>query len=106
MLAVVVYFSLRIDWARVIGRWFPWALKNGNDKKKKKEKMIIMTTMRAMITTQKRALAVHFDTTLLCLVIELDIIRIDTSYAVSNHHLDGLKVYTALRYPVRLLHCN
>jgi uncharacterized oligopeptide transporter (OPT) family protein len=31
VLAVVVYFSLRIDWARVIGRWFPWALKNGNE---------------------------------------------------------------------------
>jgi membrane protein DedA with SNARE-associated domain len=30
-LAVVVYFSLKIDWARVIGRWFPWALKNGNE---------------------------------------------------------------------------
>jgi uncharacterized oligopeptide transporter (OPT) family protein len=31
VLAIVVYFSLRIDWARVIGRWFPWALKNGNE---------------------------------------------------------------------------
>jgi membrane protein DedA with SNARE-associated domain len=31
VLAVVVYFSLKIDWARVIGRWFPWALKNGNE---------------------------------------------------------------------------
>jgi membrane protein DedA with SNARE-associated domain len=31
VLAVVVYFSLRIDWAKVIGRWFPWALKNGNE---------------------------------------------------------------------------
>jgi uncharacterized oligopeptide transporter (OPT) family protein len=31
VLAVVVYFSLRIDWARVIGRWFPWALKNNNE---------------------------------------------------------------------------
>jgi len=28
LLAVVVYFSLKIDWAKVIGRWFPWALKN------------------------------------------------------------------------------
>jgi uncharacterized oligopeptide transporter (OPT) family protein len=34
VLAVVVYFSLRIDWARVIGRWFPWALKNDNDEEK------------------------------------------------------------------------
>jgi hypothetical protein len=31
VLAVVVYFSLRIDWARVIGRWFPWALKDNNN---------------------------------------------------------------------------
>jgi membrane protein DedA with SNARE-associated domain len=31
VLAVVVYFSLKIDWAKVIGRWFPWALKNGNE---------------------------------------------------------------------------
>jgi len=31
VLAVVVYFSLRIDWARIIGRWFPWALKNNNE---------------------------------------------------------------------------
>ena len=32
VLAVVVYFSLRIDWAKVIGRWFPSALKNGDEK--------------------------------------------------------------------------
>ena len=31
VLAVIVYFSLRIDWARIIGRWFPWALENNND---------------------------------------------------------------------------
>ncbi len=31
VLAVIVFLSLRIDWARVIGRWFPWTLKNGND---------------------------------------------------------------------------
>jgi membrane protein DedA with SNARE-associated domain len=37
VLAVVVYFSLRIDWARVIGRWFPWALQNGNDEEKEEE---------------------------------------------------------------------
>lgn len=29
VLALVVYFSLKIDWAKVIGKWFPWALKNG-----------------------------------------------------------------------------
>jgi membrane protein DedA with SNARE-associated domain len=31
VLAVVVYFSLKIDWARIIGRWFPWALKNSDE---------------------------------------------------------------------------
>lgn len=31
VLAVVVYFSLRINWAKVIGRWFPWTLKNSNE---------------------------------------------------------------------------
>jgi membrane protein DedA with SNARE-associated domain len=31
VLALVVYFSLKIDWAKVIGRWFPWALKNGEE---------------------------------------------------------------------------
>jgi membrane protein DedA with SNARE-associated domain len=38
VLGVIVYFSLRIDWARIIGRWFPWTLKNGdenNDESKK-----------------------------------------------------------------------
>jgi len=31
VLAIIVYFSLRINWARVIGRWFPWALKEDNE---------------------------------------------------------------------------
>jgi membrane protein DedA with SNARE-associated domain len=31
VLGVIVYLSLRIDWAKVIGRWFPWALKNGDE---------------------------------------------------------------------------
>ncbi len=26
ILGVTVYYSLRVDWARIIGRWFPWAL--------------------------------------------------------------------------------
>jgi membrane protein DedA with SNARE-associated domain len=34
VLAVVVYFSLRIDWAKIIGRWFPWALQNENEEVK------------------------------------------------------------------------
>jgi membrane protein DedA with SNARE-associated domain len=31
VLAVIVYFSLKIEWAKIIGRWFPWALKNGDE---------------------------------------------------------------------------
>lgn len=37
VLAVVVYFSLRIDWAKVIGRWFPWALKNSNEEEEEED---------------------------------------------------------------------
>ncbi len=33
LLAVTIYYSLKIDWAKLIGRWFPWALEdNGDDK--------------------------------------------------------------------------
>ncbi len=28
-----VYYSLKIDWAKLIGRWFPWALKEEDDGK-------------------------------------------------------------------------
>ncbi|HXV47143.1 MAG TPA: VTT domain-containing protein [Nitrososphaera sp.] len=31
VLGVIVYLSLRIDWANVIGKWFPWALRNGEN---------------------------------------------------------------------------
>jgi membrane protein DedA with SNARE-associated domain len=31
VVTVIVYFSLRIDWSRVIGKWFPWTLKNNNE---------------------------------------------------------------------------
>ncbi len=31
ILGVIVYYSLRIDWARIIGRWFPWTLKDKDD---------------------------------------------------------------------------
>ncbi|HXG07730.1 MAG TPA: VTT domain-containing protein [Nitrososphaera sp.] len=27
-LGVVIYYSVRIDWATIIGRWFPWAVKD------------------------------------------------------------------------------
>jgi hypothetical protein len=31
VLAAIVYFSLKIDWAKLIGRWFPWALEDDDD---------------------------------------------------------------------------
>jgi len=33
VMVVLVYLSLKIDWGKVIGRWFPWALKNGDEDK-------------------------------------------------------------------------
>ena len=26
VLGIIVYFALKIDWAKIIGRWFPWTL--------------------------------------------------------------------------------
>lgn len=31
VLGIIVYLSLRIDWAKIIGKWFPWALRNGEE---------------------------------------------------------------------------
>lgn len=31
ILGVVVYYSLKIDWAKLIGRWFPWAVDERDD---------------------------------------------------------------------------
>ena len=33
VLGVTIYYSLKIDWAKLIGRWFPWTLEDDNDKK-------------------------------------------------------------------------
>jgi membrane protein DedA with SNARE-associated domain len=33
VMVVLVYLSLKIDWGKVIGRWFPWALKNEDEDK-------------------------------------------------------------------------
>jgi membrane protein DedA with SNARE-associated domain len=33
VMVVLIYLSLKIDWGKVIGRWFPWALKNGDEDK-------------------------------------------------------------------------
>jgi membrane protein DedA with SNARE-associated domain len=32
-LGVVIYYSLKIDWAKLIGRWFPWTLEEEDAKK-------------------------------------------------------------------------
>lgn len=31
ILVITVYLSIRVDWASVIGRWFPWAINGSND---------------------------------------------------------------------------
>ena len=31
VLAIIVYISVRVDWAKVIGKWFPWALDNSDN---------------------------------------------------------------------------
>ena len=37
VLGVIVYYSLKIDWARIIGRWFPWAVDDDEDGEKDKD---------------------------------------------------------------------
>jgi membrane protein DedA with SNARE-associated domain len=34
ILGVILYLSLKIDWAKIIGKWFPWTLTDENDEKK------------------------------------------------------------------------
>ena len=36
VLGVIVYYSLRIDWEKVIGKWAPWALRDDGDNGEKK----------------------------------------------------------------------
>jgi hypothetical protein len=26
VMGLIIYFSLRIDWSKIIGKWFPWTL--------------------------------------------------------------------------------
>jgi membrane protein DedA with SNARE-associated domain len=33
ILGVIVYFSIKMDWAKFIGRWFPWALRDDEEQK-------------------------------------------------------------------------
>lgn len=33
VLGILVYISLKIDWAKIIGKWFPWTLQEENEDK-------------------------------------------------------------------------
>jgi membrane protein DedA with SNARE-associated domain len=35
ILGVLIYFSLKIDWSKIIGKWFPWTLNEDNIDKRK-----------------------------------------------------------------------
>jgi hypothetical protein len=37
-MGVIIYFSLKIDWGKLIGRWFPWAVKDEEETKGSPEK--------------------------------------------------------------------
>lgn len=32
VMGAIIYFSLKMDWGKFLGRWFPWAVKESNDK--------------------------------------------------------------------------
>lgn len=34
LLVLILYFTFKVDWTRIIGKWFPWALDTDADKKK------------------------------------------------------------------------
>jgi membrane protein DedA with SNARE-associated domain len=34
ILGIILYLSLKIDWAKIIGKWFPWTLTDETDEKK------------------------------------------------------------------------
>lgn len=35
VLGVIIYFALKIDWAKIIGQWFPWTLDKDQEEEKK-----------------------------------------------------------------------
>jgi membrane protein DedA with SNARE-associated domain len=35
VLGVIIYFALKIDWAKIIGHWFPWTLDKDPEEEKK-----------------------------------------------------------------------
>ena len=36
LLILVLFFTFKVDWSKIIGRWFPWALNEDPDEKPKK----------------------------------------------------------------------
>lgn len=38
LLALVLFFTFKFDWAKIIGKWFPWALDNQNNDNENKDK--------------------------------------------------------------------
>jgi membrane protein DedA with SNARE-associated domain len=37
-MGLIIYYSLKIDWGKLIGRWFPWAVKEDDEEEKEKTK--------------------------------------------------------------------
>jgi membrane protein YqaA with SNARE-associated domain len=35
ILGIILYLSMKIDWSKIIGKWFPWALTDDSDQGKK-----------------------------------------------------------------------
>ena len=38
LLILILFFTFKMDWTKVIGKWFPWALDNDHDTKNKNNK--------------------------------------------------------------------
>ena len=36
LLILVLFFTFKVDWGKIIGRWFPWALNDDSDERPKK----------------------------------------------------------------------
>ncbi|AIC14513.1 YqaA family protein [Nitrososphaera viennensis] len=37
VMGVIIYYSLKIDWGKLIGKWFPWAVKEDEEEEGEKE---------------------------------------------------------------------
>ena len=37
-MGLIIYFALKIDWAKIIGRWFPWTLDKEKEEKEEEKK--------------------------------------------------------------------